>query len=116
MFKTRTFISYNCINNIKKFKSSQYSRSFDKIKNDFETRDIFLPEAYSIISIDGVNFKKFTNSFHKPIDQRNVNLMNECALDLFKFFKNDIACAYGFSDEFNFIINNTSQLFKRNST
>ena len=65
--------------------------------------------------MDGANFKKFTelNSFLKPIDQRNMNLMNSCAKQMFNVHKNDILCAYGFSDEFNFAIKKSSSLYDR---
>jgi len=65
--------------------------------------------------VDGVNFKKFTklNSFHKPNDQRNINLMNACAKEIFTRHKHDILCAYGFSDEYNFAIKKSSLIYDR---
>ncbi len=93
------------------------ARKFNLIKEKFEVTNRLLPEAYIIVCLDGVNFKKFctVNSFEKPVDIRNVKLMNSCAIRLMKRHCDDILCAYGFSDEFNFIIRPSSEILKRNS-
>ncbi len=93
------------------------ARKFNLVKEKFEVFNKLLPETYIIVCLDGVNFKKFctVNSFEKPVDLRNVNLMNSCALKLMKQYSNDIVCAYGFSDEFNFILKPNSEILRRNS-
>ena len=67
------------------------------------------------VQLDGVNFKKFSksNSYLKPTDQQNINLMNFCAEKTFEHFKRDIICAYGFSDEFSFALCRKTTVFDR---
>ena len=98
-------------------KSTVAPRKFGLFKEKYELDSKLLHGAYIAVCLDGVNFKKFCqiNSFNKPVDQRNVNLMNSCALKLLKYYETDVLCAYGFSDEFNFILKPNSVLFKRNS-
>ena len=93
------------------------ARRFQEVKEKFEVNVSLIPEAYVLVNLDGVNFKKFCslNSLLKPVDQRHVNLMNHCARNLMEHYQRDIVYAFGFSDEFNFILKTDSELYKRNS-
>lgn len=111
----RSFPSAHLI--LSRSKSSTAPRKFESFKEKYELNSKLLHGAFIVICLDGVNFKKLCqiNSFNKPVDQRNVNLMNSTALKLFKNFESNILCAYGFSDEFSFVLKPDSDLFKRNS-
>lgn len=110
-------ISKHILDIFKRYKSTNKLRKFNLTKEKFEITNYLLSEAYIIACIDGINFKKFcaTNHFHKPVDLRNVSLMNSCALSLMNRYRNDIMCAYGFSDEFNLIFKPNTNVLKRNS-
>ena len=91
-------------------------RKFDQIKSSHELKYRLLDECYIVVQVDGVGFKNFTRKhlFHKPVDQRNINLMNECATSLFDEFRPHMLCAYGFSDEMNFAFEKNIQMYERN--
>jgi len=91
-------------------------RSFlGSMKQNFEINTTLLGETYTAFKLDGVSFSRFTSSkkLHKPNDQRHVNLMNQCAGDLYKQYKSEMIAAYGFSDEFSFILDKKSEIHKR---
>jgi tRNA(His) guanylyltransferase len=90
-------------------------RQYNLLKENYEQRQKLLSQTYIVIQVDGVNFRNFTqiNEFNKPIDQRHVNLMNACAHRIFKAYKSDIICSYGFSDEFNFVLKHSTTLYHR---
>lgn len=91
-------------------------RSFlSSIKQNFEVTTTLLGETYTAFKLDGVSFSRLTSShkLHKPNDQRHVNLMNKCASDLYKQHRGDLISAYGFSDEFSFILDKKSEFLKR---
>ena len=93
------------------------SRRFLKeIKSLYQVNKTLMPEAYIIVRVDGKNFKKICEyyKFLKPNDQCHVNLMNKCAIEIFKIYKNDIILSYGFSDEFSFAFCKQTILFNRN--
>ena len=79
---------------------SSTGHSFEQLKEKYEMRQRLLADCYVVAQVDGVNFKKLTSVLHKPNDQTFVNLMNSCARQIFRELKADIACAYGFSDEY----------------
>lgn len=103
----------------KRFHSSEsHIRRFNIIKDKFELNHRLLPDTFIVVCLDGVNFKQLcsANLFLKPVDQRHINLMNACAVSLMSKHSSDIVCAYGFSDEFSFVLKTDSELFKRNSS
>jgi tRNA(His) guanylyltransferase len=90
-------------------------RQYNLLKENYEQKQKLLNQTYIVVQIDGINFKNFTqiNEFNKPIDQRHVNLMNACARTMFKAYKSDMVCSYGFSDEYNFVLNKSTTLYDR---
>jgi tRNA(His) guanylyltransferase len=99
------------------YSNENHIRRFNVIKQKFELNHRLLPDTFIVICLDGVNFKNLcsVNSFLKPVDQRHINLMNICAQSLMNRHLNEIYFAYGFSDEFSFILKSSSELFQRNS-
>jgi tRNA(His) guanylyltransferase len=94
----------------------QHLRQFKfDIKKSFELNDVFMPRTFIVLRLDGNNFKQLTQyyEFYKPNDQSHVNLMNECALSIFKTFKKDVKMGFGFSDEFNLAFEETTNLYNR---
>ena len=91
-------------------------RPFEKIKAHFELKYRLLEHTYVLVQLDGVRLKTFCerHAFHKPVDQRHLNLMNDCARQLFHTHMNDLLCAYGFSDEYNLVFKRDTQLYDRN--
>lgn len=92
-------------------------QKFESFKRDFEIKlPVLIPETYIVIQLDGVNFSTFTtiNKFHKPVDMRSIDLMNYCAMDLFKEKYSHTKFAYGFSDEYSFALELKSNIFNRN--
>ena len=57
---------------------------------------------------------RFTDAhaFHKPQDDRGIDLMNRCAAEVMRRCP-DIVLAIGASDEFSFVIRKESNLFTR---
>ena len=102
--------SFNCIKIIKRFKRV---RAFVELKHKYEVKSKMLDDCFILIQLDGVNFKKFTKNLIKPVDQRLINLLNQCSKEMFDSFAGDLLCSYGFSDEVNFLIDKKSSLFER---
>ena len=75
-----------------------------------------MPETFIIIRLDGKKFKGISKyyNFLKPNDQCHINLMNKCALEVFKNYKHDLLLSYGFSDEFSFAFKKETILYNRN--
>ena len=114
MFKENFLLNRKLIFNVVLIKRHRSIKILN-LKKDFEINHKLMPDAYIWVHLDGVNFKRLTqvNRYNKPIDQRNVNLMNKCAKHIFDSYKNELVCAYGFSDEFSFVLNKKSNLFNR---
>ncbi|KFM81248.1 putative tRNA(His) guanylyltransferase, partial [Stegodyphus mimosarum] len=90
--------------------------NYEYVKN-FESADQILPNTWIVVRIDGKNFHKFAEShqFEKPNDQRCLDLMNKSACHVMKEI-DDIKFAYGQSDEYSFIFERTTKLYKRRSS
>ena len=86
---------------------------FEYVKN-FEQDDCCLLNTWLVVRLDGDAFTKFTTAhgFEKPNDIRALNLMNKCAMQIIEKY-NDIIIAYGQSDEYSFVLKNTTTLFNR---
>lgn len=86
----------------------EYIRSFE-----FETR--LMPFTWIVVRIDGCHFHKFTemHDFVKPNEERALKLMNSCAMAVLEEFHNDVVFAYGVSDEYSFILKNSTNLYQR---
>lgn len=86
---------------------------FEYVKS-FEQNSILLPNTYLVIRIDGRGFHKLCAKyeFQKPNDRRALDLMNAAAIEVMGEFP-DIRLAYGVSDEFSFILGQSSTLFGR---
>ncbi len=52
------------------------------------------------------------HGFRKPNDDRALRLMNCCAESVLRNFS-DVIIGYGHSDEFSFVFNKSTNLFKR---
>ncbi|GAM22298.1 hypothetical protein SAMD00019534_054730 [Acytostelium subglobosum LB1] len=80
----------------------------------FEQPDQLLPNVWVVIRVDGRSFHKFTtkHEYQKPNDDRGLELMNRCALEVCKEFT-DIVIAFGESDEYSFVLKKTCTLFER---
>lgn len=91
-------------------------RKFNLFKQKFEIKHPMLYNCYIIVQIDGLNFKKFTqdNNLLKPNDQLIINLMNSCSRNIFNELKAHLIYSYGFSDEFSFVFEPSTNLYDRN--
>ncbi|EFA86333.1 tRNA-histidine guanylyltransferase 1 [Heterostelium album PN500] len=80
----------------------------------FEQPDSLLPNVWIVVRVDGRGFHKFTqkHDYAKPNDDRGLNLMNRCALEVCKEFT-DIVIAFGESDEYSFVLKKQCTLFER---
>eukprot|EP00794_Sanderia_malayensis_P020376 gene20376-22385_t len=80
----------------------------------FEEKDSCLPNCWIVVRIDGHNFHKFSSEhcYEKPNDKRALDLMNSCAVEVMKEFR-DIEIAYGQSDEYSFIFKRKTTQFSR---
>lgn len=83
---------------------------------DFETQDALPPSNWIVVRVDGRGFSKMTKkySFTKPNDRRALDLMNAAAVEVMRSFV-DIIIAYGQSDEYSFVLDESTQLFDRRS-
>ncbi|XP_067852633.1 probable tRNA(His) guanylyltransferase [Heptranchias perlo] len=89
---------------------------FEYVRN-FETDDTCLQNCWVVVRLDGRNFHKFADQhgFKKPNDDRALHLMTKCALTVMEEL-NDIAVAYGQSDEYSFVFKKRSNWFKRRAS
>lgn len=80
----------------------------------FETNPTLLPNTFLVVRIDGRNFHKFTSlhNYAKPNDDRGLQLMNKAAQYVMAELS-EIVLAYGQSDEFSFVFDRKSNLYKR---
>jgi tRNA(His) guanylyltransferase len=80
----------------------------------FELDDTLLKNTWLVVRLDGNGFTKFSalHAFEKPNDRRALELMNKCARAVCSEFS-DVVIAYGESDEYSFVLRNTTALFKR---
>ncbi|KOM33876.1 hypothetical protein LR48_Vigan02g002600 [Vigna angularis] len=51
-------------------------------------------------------------SLHKPYDLNTLKLMNSCAVEILEEYA-DVVFAYGFSDEYTFVLKKTSKFYER---
>lgn len=89
---------------------------YDYHKDEERLTDLrFNRDTYIIVRIDGDKFHNYCteHNFHKPNDKRALDLMVESAKHLMKNYKGHIPLAYGHSDEFSFLIKNTSNILSR---
>ncbi|XP_054783055.1 tRNA(His) guanylyltransferase 2-like [Prosopis cineraria] len=95
------------IDNVK----SEYVKSFE-----FDTK--LMPFTWIVVRIDGCHFHKFseTHGFVKPNDERALNLMNLCAMAVLEEFQPDVVFAYGVSDEYSFILKQSTNLYRRRAS
>ena len=80
----------------------------------FEEHSRLLPQTYTVVRVDGKGFHGFTrdHGYAKPNDTRGLLLMARAARAVIEQY-NDIALAYGQSDEFSFLIARDSLLYNR---
>ncbi|XP_032052568.1 probable tRNA(His) guanylyltransferase isoform X1 [Aythya fuligula] len=84
---------------------------------DFEADDTCLPNCWIVVRLDGRNFHRFAeqHEFKKPNDDRALHLMTRCAQTVMQELE-DIAIAYGQSDEYSFVFKRKSKWFKRRAS
>ncbi|XP_061312787.1 probable tRNA(His) guanylyltransferase isoform X1 [Pezoporus flaviventris] len=84
---------------------------------DFEADDTCLPNCWIVVRLDGRNFHRFSeqHEFKKPNDDRALHLMTKCAQTVMEELE-DIAIAYGQSDEYSFVFKKKSKWFKRRAS
>jgi tRNA(His) guanylyltransferase len=98
-----------------------FAKDIGKIEPDyvksFQFESRLLPLTWVVVRIDGCHFHRFSevHEFEKPNDEQALKLMNSCAVAVLEEFQ-DIAFAYGVSDEFSFVLKNKSELYKRQSS
>ncbi|XP_057424883.1 tRNA(His) guanylyltransferase 1-like [Lotus japonicus] len=95
------------INNVK----PEYVRSFE-----FDSK--LMPSTWIVVRLDGCHFHRFSemHEFVKPNDGRALNLMNSCAVAVVEEFRPDIVFAYGVSDEYSFILKQSSDIYQRRAS
>lgn len=86
---------------------------FEFVKK-YEQPKVALPNTFIVVRIDGRSFTEFcsAHNFAKPNDFRQIRCMNEAARAVAADFQ-DIALAYGHSDEFSFVFRRSTRLFNR---
>ncbi|EOA26904.1 hypothetical protein CARUB_v10022993mg [Capsella rubella] len=98
-----------------------FPKDIGKIEPDyvksFQFENRLLPLTWVVLRIDGCHFHRFSevHEFEKPNDEKALKLMNSCAVAVLEEFQ-DIAFAYGVSDEYSFVLKNESELYKRQSS
>ncbi|KAG7568644.1 tRNAHis guanylyltransferase catalytic domain [Arabidopsis thaliana x Arabidopsis arenosa] len=98
-----------------------FAKDIGKIEPDyvksFQFESRLLPLTWVVVRIDGCHFHRFSevHEFEKPNDEQALKLMNSCAVAVLEEFQ-DIAFAYGVSDEYSFVLKNKSELYKRQSS
>ncbi|XP_055345819.1 probable tRNA(His) guanylyltransferase [Paramacrobiotus metropolitanus] len=80
----------------------------------FELADAMLPRCWPVVRVDGRSFHRFADvhKFHKPNDDRSLNLMSCAASHVMRGFK-DVVLAYGQSDEYSFVFHKDCNLYNR---
>lgn len=75
-----------------------------------------LPEPHALSYCAHAQISRFTadHDFHKPNDERGLQLMNRCAQEVFTKFA-DVVFAIGMSDEYSFVLRRDAKLFDRRS-
>ncbi|XP_010922243.1 tRNA(His) guanylyltransferase 2 isoform X1 [Elaeis guineensis] len=83
----------------------------------FEADDRLPPCNWIVVRIDGCHFHRFSadHEFEKPNDKNALNLMNSCAVSMLEHFP-DIVFAYGVSDEYSFVLKETTQFYQRRAS
>ncbi|XP_069026804.1 probable tRNA(His) guanylyltransferase isoform X1 [Embiotoca jacksoni] len=97
--------------------SNNMAKSKFEYVRTFETDDTCLRNCYIVVRLDGRNFHKFAeqHEFTKPNDDRALGLMTRSARSVMEELE-DVAIAYGQSDEFSFVFKRTSTWFKRRAS
>ena len=87
----------------------EYVREFERYREGS-----LMPNTWIVVRVDGNGFSDFVkkHGFKKPMDQRGVDLMEECAALLCHKFR-DVRLAFGQSDEYSFVLPKSCQLWKR---
>lgn len=87
--------------------------AFEYVRN-FEQPDSLPLSNWIVVRIDGRGFSKLTKKydFTKPNDIRALDLMNAAAVEVTRSLV-DIVLAYGQSDEYSFVLHESTNLFDR---
>jgi len=89
---------------------------FGYVRN-FEQWDALPPSNWIVVRIDGRGFTKLCKKydFEKPNDCRALDLANAAAVEVVRQFV-DVVLAYGQSDEYSFVFQESTTLFERRSS
>lgn len=80
----------------------------------FEQWDALPPSNWIVVRVDGRGFSKLCKKydFIKPNDKRALDLMNAAATEVVRSMV-DVVLAYGQSDEYSFVLHESTMLFER---
>ncbi|PHT65661.1 tRNA(His) guanylyltransferase 2, partial [Capsicum annuum] len=83
----------------------------------FEVEDEVMYPNIIVVQIDGRDFGSFSekHGFEKSNDEKSLNLMNACAIKVLESFS-DIIFAYGFSDEYSFVLKKETTFYQRRAS
>jgi len=89
---------------------------FGYVRN-FEQWDALPPSNWVVVRIDGRGFTKLCKKygFEKPNDRRALDLANVAAAEVVRQFV-DVVLAYGQSDEYSFVFQESTTLFDRRAS
>ena len=89
---------------------------FGYVRN-FEQWDALPPSNWIVVRIDGRGFTKLCKKydFEKPNDRRALDLANAAAVEVVRQFV-DVVLAYGQSDEYSFVFQESTTLFERRAS
>ena len=93
--------------------ASMANSEYEYVRN-FEQDDVLQPSHWIVVRIDGRGFSKLCKKydFEKPNDRRALDLMNAAAVEVVRSIV-DIVLAYGHSDEYSFVLHESTTIFRR---
>uniref|UniRef100_A0A182JDS3 Probable tRNA(His) guanylyltransferase n=1 Tax=Anopheles atroparvus TaxID=41427 RepID=A0A182JDS3_ANOAO len=99
---------------IRAYQSSAMALSRFEYVKQFEHEDKLLSNCWIVVRIDGKGFHRFCNvhKFDKPNDPDALQLMNMAGMTVMQEF-NEIAVAFGQSDEYSFVFRRDASIYQR---
>uniref|UniRef100_A0AAG5DXE3 Probable tRNA(His) guanylyltransferase n=1 Tax=Anopheles atroparvus TaxID=41427 RepID=A0AAG5DXE3_ANOAO len=99
---------------IRSYQSSAMALSRFEYVKQFEHEDKLLSNCWIVVRIDGKGFHRFCNvhKFDKPNDPDALQLMNMAGMTVMQEF-NEIAVAFGQSDEYSFVFRRDASIYQR---
>ncbi|KAK7253002.1 hypothetical protein RIF29_37364 [Crotalaria pallida] len=83
----------------------------------FEVEDEVMFPNLILVCINARNFSTFSklHNLDKPYDLNALKLMNSCVVSVLEEYA-DVVFAYGFSDEYTFVLNKSSKFYQRRAS